>query len=194
GAAAARLARFDGLMLPGGGDIDPGEYGEEAHPEVAFVNLARDRFEIPLIRVAVATSLPTLAICRGYQVLNVAFGGTLDQHINEREGLVAHRSDNGKEGVLHPVRIEPGCRLAKAVGTELDEAFSHHHQALGRLGTGLSVVAWAPDGIAEAVEFSTGGWVVGIQWHAEATAAADPAQQAIFDAFVEQVSSPRSTG
>lgn len=181
--AVRLLSRFDGLVVVGGGDIDPACYGEEARPEVANVSPARDGFEIPLLQTAVEQGMPTLAICRGAQVLNVALGGSLEQHISDREDLLAHRSPNGSEGVLHSVRAKPGSRLAKAMGVERAEAFSHHHQALARLGEGLVPVAWSDDGLLEAVELEE-GWVVGVQWHAEATAAADPVQQAIFDAFV----------
>jgi putative glutamine amidotransferase len=181
--AVRRLSRFEGLVVVGGGDVDPARYGAEAHPEVAFVNSARDGFEIPLLRAAVEGGVPTLAICRGIQVLNVALGGTLHQHISDWEHLAAHRSPDGSESVLHDVRIEPGTRLRKAMGADRAETFSHHHQALDRLGEGLVPVAWADDGLLEAVEHED-GWVVGIQWHAEATAAADPVQQALFDAFV----------
>jgi putative glutamine amidotransferase len=182
--AAARLARFDGLVLVGGGDVDPARYGQEARPEVAHVSPARDSFELPLACAAVAGGVPTLAICRGVQVLNVALGGTLHQHISDREDLLPHRRTEG-EGVLHAVRVQPGSRLAKAMGVERADAFSHHHQAIDRLGAGLVPVAWADDGLLEAVEGEE-GWVVGVQWHAEASAATDPLQQAIFDAFVAE--------
>jgi putative glutamine amidotransferase len=183
--AVRRLSRFDGLVAVGGGDVDPARYGAEARPEVTSVSAARDGFEIPLLRAAVDHGLPTLAICRGVQVLNVALGGTLHQHISDREDLLAHRSPDGSEGVVHKVRVKPGSRVAKAMGAEQADAFSHHHQALDRLGEGLVVVGWSDDGLVEAIEREQ-GWVVGVQWHAEATAAADPVQQAIFDAFVRE--------
>ncbi|MDQ3947432.1 MAG: gamma-glutamyl-gamma-aminobutyrate hydrolase family protein [Actinomycetota bacterium] len=181
--AAQRLSRFEGLMVVGGGDVDPARYGADPHPEVTHVNPARDGFEIPLLRAAVEGGVPTLAICRGIQVLNVALGGTLHQHISDWGHLAAHRSPDGSDSALHDVRIEPGTRLRKALGADRTETFSHHHQAVDRLGEGLVPVAWADDGLLEAVEHED-GWVVGIQWHAEATAAADPVQQALFDAFV----------
>ncbi|HEY0398791.1 MAG TPA: gamma-glutamyl-gamma-aminobutyrate hydrolase family protein [Acidimicrobiia bacterium] len=185
--ASVRLSRFDGLLLTGGGDIDPALYGQETRPEVAHVNPARDEFEIPLVRAAIDRALPTLCICRGAQVLNVALGGTLHQHIRDREELVAHRNDDGSDGVLHEVRAQPGSRVMKAMGVERVRTFSHHHQALADVGTGLVPVAWAEDGLLEGVELDE-GWVLGLQWHAEATAAADPTQQAIFDALVREAS------
>jgi gamma-glutamyl-gamma-aminobutyrate hydrolase PuuD len=183
--ASARLSRFDGLLLTGGGDIDPALYGQATRPEVAHVNPARDEFEIPLVRAAIDRALPTLCICRGVQVLNVALGGTLHQHISDREDLVAHRNDDGSDGVLHEVRAQPGSRVMKAMGVERARTFSHHHQALADVGTGLVPVAWAEDGLLEGVELDD-GWVLGLQWHAEATAAADPTQQAVFDALVRE--------
>jgi gamma-glutamyl-gamma-aminobutyrate hydrolase PuuD len=185
--ASLRLSRFDGLLLTGGGDIDPALYGQETRPEVAHVNPARDEFEIPLVRAAIDRALPTLCICRGAQVLNVALGGTLHQHISDREELVAHRNDDGSDGVLHEVRAQPGSRIMKAMGVERARTFSHHHQALADVGAGLVPVAWAEDGLLEGVELDD-GWVLGLQWHAEATAAADPTQQAVFDALVREAS------
>ncbi|HEV7535521.1 MAG TPA: gamma-glutamyl-gamma-aminobutyrate hydrolase family protein [Acidimicrobiia bacterium] len=183
--ASARLSRFDGLLLTGGGDIDPTLYGQETRPEVSHVNPARDEFEIPLVRAAIDRGLPTLCICRGVQVLNVALGGTLHQHISDREELVAHRNEDGTDGVLHEIRAQPGSRVMKAMGVERARTFSYHHQALADLGPGLVAVAWAEDGLLEGVELDD-GWVLGVQWHAEATAAADPTQQAVFDALVRE--------
>lgn len=185
--ARERLRRFDGLLLVGGGDIDPACYGQAAVPEVAFVSPARDEFEIPLIRAAIDRGVPTLAICRGIQVLNVALGGTLHQHISDREDLLEHRNADGTDGVLHEVRAQPGSKVMKAMGVERAQTFSHHHQALDELGTGLIPVAWAEDGILEAVELEA-GWILGVQWHAEATAATDPTQQAFFDALTREAS------
>ncbi|HVW34034.1 MAG TPA: gamma-glutamyl-gamma-aminobutyrate hydrolase family protein [Acidimicrobiia bacterium] len=183
--AAERLSRFDGVLLVGGGDIDPALYGQETRPEVAHVNPARDEFELPLIRAAIDRGLPALCICRGAQVLNVALGGTLHQHITDREELQAHRNEDGTDGVLHEVRAQPGSKIMKAMGVERARTFSHHHQALDQLGDGLIPVAWADDGILEGVELEE-GWILGLQWHAEATAATDPTQQAFFDTLVRE--------
>ncbi len=184
--AGERLGRFDGLLLVGGGDVDPVLYGQEQHPETGHVNAIRDGFEIPLVRAAIDRGVPTLCICRGIQVLNVALGGTLHQHISNREDLVAHRNTDGTDGVLHEVRLAPGSRAMKAMGdVERVQTFSHHHQALDKLGTGLVPVGWAEDDLLEAVELDE-GWVLGLQWHAEATAASDPTQQAVFDALTRE--------
>jgi putative glutamine amidotransferase len=184
--ARDRLNPADGLLLIGGADVDPAYYGEEPHPECYGVNPEADAFEMALARAAVELGKPMLAICRGIQVLNVAFGGSLDQHITGREGLVGH----GIPGVApetHGVRLEPGSKVAKAMGAEEVTGSSSHHQALARLGKGLVPVGWTEDGIVEAAELEE-GWVLGIEWHPERTAQEDPAQQGLFDALVEQAS------
>ncbi|HET6776278.1 MAG TPA: gamma-glutamyl-gamma-aminobutyrate hydrolase family protein [Actinomycetota bacterium] len=181
--AAKRLDRFDGLLLMGGGDVDPVRYGEERGAEVGGVNTTRDEFEIALVRAAVERKVPTLAICRGMQVLNVALGGSLHQHLNDG-GSVTHRHDDGTY-MSHPVRLKAGSNVAAAMGAEVVTTASAHHQGLARFGRDLVAVGWAEDDLVEAVEH-TDGWVVGVQWHPERTAVEDPAQQGLFDAMVEQ--------
>jgi putative glutamine amidotransferase len=180
------ITRFDGVLLIGGADIDPSYYGEEPHPEVYGVNADTDAFEMSLARAAIETAKPILAICRGIQVLNVALGGSLDQHITEREGLIGHGVPRVAPE-MHTVRLEPGSRVAKAMGVDEASGSSSHHQALARLGRGLVPVGRTADGLVEAVEHEQ-GWVVGVEWHPERTAAEDPAQQGLFDALVEQAS------
>lgn len=183
--AGERLARFDGLLLIGGGDVDPSLYGEEPHPEVFGIEPTRDGFELSVLRAAMARRMPTLCVCRGVQVLNVALGGSLVQHLPDLPGELAHRSADGKDGVPHQVEVDSASKLAGATGPGPLEVFSHHHQAISRVGEGLTPVAWAPDGTVEAVELQA-GWVVGVQWHPEATAGEDPRQQSLFDALVER--------
>lgn len=183
GEAHELLERFDGLLLMGGGDVDPARYGEEPRPEIVGVNRTRDGFELGLVQAAVERELPILAICRGMQVVNVALGGTLNQHIAEG-GSVRHRiGDDGY--TTHAVRLEENSRVAAAVGVQRVESACSHHQSVARLGEGLTPVGWADDDVVEAVE-STAGWIVGVQWHPERTAMEDPAQQRLFDAFVRQ--------
>jgi putative glutamine amidotransferase len=181
------LAGFDGLLLIGGGDLDPETYGQPREPEVYGVLARRDAFELALARAAIARSMPTLAICRGHQVLNVAQGGTLEQHL--APGPVPH----GLPGVAggsgaHEVRVQEGSRLATALGATTATVSSQHHQATDKLGTDLEAVAWADDGVVEGIELSLPEqWVIGVQWHPEDTAGTDPVQQRLFDAFVREV-------
>lgn len=184
GEAPGLLERFDGLLLMGGGDVDPARYGQERRPEVVGVNETRDDFEIGLVRAAIERGMPTLAICRGMQVLNVALGGSLNQHLGEG-GAVRHRLDDDGYST-HSIRLEKGSKVAAAMGLERIESACSHHQAVARLGEGLAPVGWADDETVEAVE-GFAGWTVGVQWHPERTAVEDPSQQGLFDAFVRHV-------
>jgi putative glutamine amidotransferase len=171
---AATLARFDGLVLLGGGDVEPSRYGaSEVRDEVGGVDPRQDAFEAAALGIAFDLDLPVLAICRGAQLLNVTCGGSLHQHIE------------GHRLVHHEVTIEPGSRLAAAGGALQSVGHSVHHQSIERVGNGLAVTARADDGTVEAIEVPN-RWVVGVQWHPEDTAATDPAQQALFDAFVAE--------
>jgi putative glutamine amidotransferase len=182
------LAPFDGLFLAGGGDIEPARYGAADHPDQYGVDPDRDQLELELARAAVRLGLPLLGICRGMQLLNVAFGGTLVQRLPDNdpaEPQVVHRDE--AKLALHGLRVEPGSRLAEALGQVEAEGRSHHHQALDRLGEGFRPVAWAPDGLVEGIERDQ-GWTVGVLWHPESTAAADPVQHRLLTAFVEVAS------
>jgi putative glutamine amidotransferase len=169
---AAAVGRLDGLILTGGGDIDPGRYGEEAHPRTHRVSEPRDAAEMELLGTALDAALPVLGICRGMQLLNVARGGTLCQHLPEEAGHAAVPGTFGS----HPVRIAAGTRLASILGGDGDGLHvpAAHHQAVDKLGDGLVATAWAPDGVVEAMELSPpdGGrspFVLGVQWHPEAS-------------------------
>jgi len=192
GGAEELLGRFDGLLLVGGGDLEPASYGQTAVEQIYGVAAERDGFELALARAALDTGMPLLAICRGHQVLNVLLGGSLDQHITDRPGTVGHGrplAEDPKE--LHDVDLVPGSRVATAMGVTRPVCWSQHHQAVDRLGAGLRVTGTAADGVIEAVEPDGDAWVVGVQWHPEATAATDPDQQRLFDAFVEEVRQAR---
>jgi putative glutamine amidotransferase len=128
-------------------------------------------------------SLPTLAICRGAQSVNVAFGGTLHQHLPELEGLIPHGTPGGGEATVHDVRIAPASRIRRATRAEVLSCSSHHHQGIDRLGAGLVPTAWSEDSLVEGLERER-GWLVSVQWHPEDTAANDEAQQALFDELV----------
>jgi putative glutamine amidotransferase len=175
---AARLARFDGVLLPGGGDLAPSRYGvTDTHDTVYDVDTLQDTFDLDVARHALESGLPLLAVCRGLQVVNVALGGTLEQDMGgpERE----HRH------LVHPVTLEPGSVVARSTGVEKTDASCYHHQRVDRLGTGLRVTARAVDGTVEALELpGARGWFTAVQWHPEDTAHQDPAQQGLFDALV----------
>jgi len=181
--AADLLGAFDGLLLIGGPDVDPGIYGQTPVAEVYGVVPERDAFEIALVGAAIDGGVPVLAICRGHQVVNVALGGDLEQHITDR--LTGHGTPGIGDGAeLHEVILEPGSRLATVMGVERNVCSHHHHQVIDRLGDGLRVVARAPDGTIEAVELDDHPELTSVQWHPEDTAPTDPANQAIFDHFV----------
>lgn len=171
--ATERLRGFDALLLPGGFDIDPKRYGEDQLATTKTADMAaQDQFEADLLDAAVSIGLPVLAICRGFQLVNVEHGGTLLQDLPADS---VHRSE------VHSVQIEADSRLARAIGyTELPVS-SYHHQAIARVGVGLRVVARAPDGIIEALEPSDPGIpLLAVQWHPEDSAAENSQQQAIF--------------
>jgi putative glutamine amidotransferase len=174
------LEPFDGLLLLGGGDVEPSRYGAAPHAESYGVEPARDELEIALVRTADEIGMPTLAICRGIQVMNVAFGGSLIQHLPDVDALAPHGPPLGGRPVMHEVKVAPETRLLATCGSQTLACSSHHHQGIDRLGRGLSPTAWSEDGLVEAVERPT-GWMIGVQWHPEETAPEDPAQQAMFD-------------
>jgi putative glutamine amidotransferase len=168
---ADTLSRLDGLVLSGGGDIDPAVYGAARDPATGPASADRDTAELELCRRALADGVPVLAICRGLQVVNVALGGTLHQHLPDLTGHDGHSPDPGGYG-SHNVSIAPGSRLAGLLGGTETAVPTHHHQAIDRLGTGLAAAAWADDGVIEAAEPAGSGGpaslVAAVQWHPEA--------------------------
>lgn len=183
----AILDRMDGLVLTGGGDVDPQRYGEDPVPSVHGVDARRDEFELELARRARQRRTPMLAICRGLQVLNVALGGSLIQDIaGNGTGEPHHRAGHGVYHGHQPVRLEAGCRIAGIVGETDLMVNSIHHQAVRRLAPGLRAVGWAGDGVVEAVEHEDGGWpLLAVQWHPEYLGHADDAASAaLFSALV----------
>lgn len=164
------LDLIDGLMLAGGADIDPAIYGAERHAETQETVPERDAFELAMTRRAIERDIPYLGICRGMQLLNVAHGGSLRQHLPEEFGHHEHRKAIGTfDGADHDVKLVPGSLAARAAGEELHGTKSHHHQGVGRVGDGLVVSGWAlNDELPEAIELPDRDFVLGVQWHPEA--------------------------
>ena len=164
------LDRIDGLMLAGGADLDPSVYGAQRHPQTVGCVPERDVFEVALVRRALQRDMPLLGICRGLQIMNVACGGTLHQHLPDLLGHEEHRRVLGSfDGADHDVRLTPDSLAARAAGEELHTTKSHHHQGIDRIGDGLVVTGWAlPDGLPEAIELAGSHFALGVQWHPEA--------------------------
>jgi len=180
------LERFDALLLVGGGDVEPHRFAQDPHPALSGLEPERDALEIELLRAAAALDLPTLCVCRGMQVMNVAFGGTLIQHLPDDGRFEPHATPSGAHELLHDVEVRGGSRVALAAGAEMLTCCSQHHQGVDRVGEGLVATGWTADGLVEALERDGSGWLVGVQWHPEDTAGSDPAQQGLFDALVER--------
>jgi putative glutamine amidotransferase len=177
------LDRLDALVLGGGADIDPESQGVEAHPETVGSNPDRDRFEIALARGALERGIPLLGVCRGMQILNVACGGTLDQHLPDRLGHERHRPVPG-EWAEHEVRIQPGSLVAQAAGADQLTVKSHHHQGVDAIPDSLSATAWASDDESvEAIESADGDFVLGVLWHPE-----EDANDRVIPTLVERAS------
>ncbi len=179
------LALVDGLLVAGGGDMHPSEYqGRPEHGSITGVDLDRDSSEIALLRrVTGSLQMPTLCICRGMQVLNVALGGTLHEHILDVRDEDIHRADDGG-WTMQEVEVTADSLLAEVMGVTRLATYSGHHQAVKDLGRELMVVARAADGIPEALELPGHAWLVAVQWHPEMSAETEPSQQRIFDELV----------
>ena len=199
---AERIAEVvGGVMLTGGQDVDPGQYGQRAHPSSESPDVLRDATEIALVRAAKARGLPLLGICRGCQVMNVALGGTLIQDLptgtttGAGGAALDHRANAHRTSRVHEIVAEPGSRLVDAVRAERFATNSMHHQAPDRIGDGLRVVARATDGIAEALESEGNWWAVGVQWHPEElTGTREDYDRSLFAAFAEAVRAYRGRG
>ena len=164
------LDRIDGLMLTGGNDLQASLYGDASHAEAEAPDPVRDACEFALVREAIARDMPFLGICRGMQVMNVAFGGTLTQHLPESLGTTDHRRTTGSfDGNDHLVDLQDGSLVARAAGEVVHSVPSHHHQAVDRVGEGLVLSGVSSgDGVAEAIEMPGRRFAVGVQWHPEA--------------------------
>ena len=184
-AAPEFVARADALLLSGGVDIDPARFDQPPQPDLGVVDPERDAFEIALYRAARAASKPVLGICRGIQLINVAEGGSLHQHLPALGRGVQHsQADKGGQP-HHRVTLAEGSALRAGFGAEAGFVNSFHHQGLDRLGENLRAVAHAEDGLVEAVEATAGAWLLGVQWHPEMSYAALPDQRTPFRAFLD---------
>jgi len=185
---ATDMALFDGLVLPGGGDVNPERYGQSPSPEVYDVNPVQDALDFTVASAAIAQEMPILGICRGMQILNCLFGGTLHQDLQPTKTTHRVMSADVAEWSWHRVALRAGSLLALASGTETPRIASAHHQGIDRLGRGLVVEGTAPDGLPEA--FSTrNGLIRAVQWHPEAEGTELPVQMAPFRLFADRVKS-----
>lgn len=186
----ALYERLDGVLLAGGGDIEPAHYGDEPHAKLGTLDPLRDGAELPMARWAAAEGKPILGICRGVQVINVALGGTLWQDIpSQIASELLHNLSYEREDwthLAHEMRISPDSRLRALLGVDSMLINSLHHQSVRQIAPGLRAVAWAPDGVVEALEGGGDSFLLGVQCHPEALqATADPRWQAVFAAFVQ---------
>ncbi|MFF1547487.1 gamma-glutamyl-gamma-aminobutyrate hydrolase family protein [Streptomyces sp. NPDC058291] len=165
------VGRLDGLLVPGGPDLDPALYGAPAHPATQVVTPDADRVELALLRAALDADLPVLAICRGMQLLNVLHGGTLHQHLSDVTGHDGHRPRTASFTLGRlPLKLLPGSRIAAVLEEDEPETACHHHQAVDRVGSGLTVTGRAGDGTVEAVEVTGRPFAIGVQWESGYTA------------------------
>ncbi len=175
----------DAVVLIGGGDINPAEFGSAGHETIYNLSAERDAMELALMRALLAKPKPVLAICRGMQILNTVLGGTLHVHLPDVVGeSVLHRAPP-RDPISHGIQVAADSELAKVIGEQVHTA-SWHHQAIHQLGKGLKAVAWAPDGVIEAVELEGRQDLLAVQWHPEITAAEDDGQQRMFDWLIKQ--------
>ena len=175
----------DGVVLIGGGDINPAEFGSAGHETIYNLSAERDAMELALMRALLTHPKPVLAICRGMQILNTVLGGTLHVHLPDVVGeSVLHRAPP-RDPIQHSIQVAADSELAKVIGQQVHTA-SWHHQAIQQLGKGLKAVAWAPDGVIEAVELEGRQDLLAVQWHPEITAAEDNGQQQMFDWLIKQ--------
>ena len=189
------LDRVDGVMLTGGGDIDPGQYGAEAEESLQMLDAERDEFELALVHRLLERQMPTMAICRGLQVINVALGGSLVQDLASHRG--AHGHDVFGEAAYTPhsqALIDPNCRISTIIGDGLHDINSIHHQAIEELGEGLKVVGAAPDGTIEAIEHQDANWpLIAVQWHPEFLGVREHGESHdLFEAFIEAAAKYRA--
>lgn len=182
------ISRIDGLVLAGGNDVDPRHYGAEPHEKTVVASGERDEFELALVSSVTRAGLPTLGICRGVQLVNVARGGTLIQHLPDVVGHDGHLAERGRYGE-HEVAVAPGSLLSSLLSGDSVSVTAHHHQAVDRVGEGLEATVHAEDGIVEALEDRSLPFLVAVQWHPEVTD-----DHSLFRALVGAARDERGTG
>ncbi|MBX7103233.1 MAG: gamma-glutamyl-gamma-aminobutyrate hydrolase family protein [Gemmataceae bacterium] len=187
--------RLDAVFLTGGVDVDPSHYGEPRHPACGRTDADRDAVELQLTKWAIEDKKPLLAVCRGFQVLNVAVGGTLFQDLGEQYSRsLKHdhfpRADGTptRDYLSHAVKLDPKSRLAQYLGSDFAPVNSMHHQGIKRLGHGLVANAWAPDGLIEGIEGANGQFLIAVQWHPEELAGSDAGMRRLFHGFIDAAS------
>lgn len=193
-ALAELLALCDGLILTGGGDLSPSLYGQAPHPKTGPVSLGRDTCELQLFELAQERRLPLFGICRGMQLINVALGGTLHQHLDDCPSVfIRHLQEEDRTTAVHDIEVSAGSLIAQALGSHA-RVNSLHHQAVGELGAGLQVTARSPDGVIEAAETKQGGCspIIAVQWHPEEMAERSPSMSGLFKLFVKLCESKES--
>jgi len=183
----ALLEELDGVLLIGGGDYEPSLYGAQRDPLCGESCPVKDNFELELTRKAAEMGVPVLGVCRGLQTINIAFGGTMHQHVPNVTGI-QHQQKAGNV-FWHDVNIVPGTRTARLIGRDVIATNSYHHQAADKIGEGLVVGAWSRDGIVESLESKPGAtWIFGTQWHPERTVGKDPYSLRYFEALIAEAS------
>jgi putative glutamine amidotransferase len=190
-AVSQLIEHLDGLVISGGPDLHPSAYDQEPHRELGPTEADVDVFELRLCAAARAAGTPILGICRGLQVINVAAGGTLHQHLPDVVGdQISHRGPSSGRHATHTVRLQPGSRAASLIGSRSVRVNSFHHQAVDVLGEGLRATGMAPDGVIEAIEATAGEWLLAVQWHAESLTSR-PRQLALFQGLVHAARTAR---
>ena len=187
------MQQADGLLLAGGADIDPMYFQQTPHPELGTVDESRDSFELALYQAAKTQHKPVLGICRGIQVINVAEGGSLHQHLPALESVMQHSQRNIDGSLFHEVVLEADSLLGRAYGRERIRTNSYHHQAVDALGDGLRVVGRTADGVIEALEGTGEHFVLATQWHPEMSYARYPQERVVFKTFIDAVTRQQSS-
>lgn len=189
--AALYAASADALLLTGGSDVDPEYFGAAPHQELGSVDPERDAFELELYRLFREAGKPVLGVCRGLQVINVAHGGTLHQHLPAVADTWQHEQRDYRGSPSHVVELEPGSYLAQGFGATAIKTNSYHHQSADRVGAGLKVTARSGDGVVEALQAESGSWVLGVQWHPEMSFKQWPEHRVPFDLFLAAIARRR---